>query len=48
MNLKAKLAQIDEKNSKAKNDNKNTSQVLWLEKVYGKNTKFASAKVYSK
>lgn len=48
MNLKMKLAQIDEKNSKAKTDNKNTSQVLWLEKVYGKNTKFASAKVYSK
>lgn len=47
MNLKAKLAKINEKNSKAKNT-KDTSQVLWLEKVYGKETKFASAKVYSK
>ena len=48
MNVKAMLAQIDERNSKAKNDNKNTSQVLWLEKVYGKETRYASAKIYSK
>ena len=47
MNLKAKIAQIDEKNSKAKNT-KDTAQVLWLEKAYGKNTRYASAKVYSK
>ena len=46
MGLKAKLEKIE--NSKKAQNTKNTEQVLWLEKVYGKNTKWASGKVYSK
>ena len=45
MNLKMKLQKIE--NSK-KEQNKKNEQVTWLEKVYSKDARFVSSKIYSK
>ena len=47
MGLKAKLEKI-ENSKKAQNSKKENEQVMWLEKAYSKNNKWANSKVYSK